>query len=288
MSRIGTRRSSILKRRSSQTERLIFWVQKTGIFVGIAALLFWIGSWATLSGGVARVGEWANSKTLNLTSGAGFTVRNIMVEGRQYADVDTIRAIVNVEKGDPLFAFDPAEAKEMLEKISWVRSAQVERRLPDTIYIHLTERQPLALWQHEGKIAVVDDEGVTLTDRNPEHFRELPMIVGEGAPDHAASLLTMLEAEPDVARRMEAAIFVSGRRWDLKLRSGTLVKLPENEMGYALSRLVKTHRQDDLMDKDLTAIDLREGDRITVRTKPGAVQEYKAGYTPTAAGGGAI
>lgn len=250
--------------------------------------MFWIGSWATLSGGVAHVGEWVNSKTLNFTSGAGFTVRNIMVEGRKNADVDTIRAIVNVEKGDPLFAFDPAEAKDMLEKISWVRAAQVERRLPDTIYIHLTERQPLALWQHEGKIVVVDDEGVVLTDRNPEHFRDLPMVVGEGAPEHTAELLTMVEAEPDVARRLDAAIFVSNRRWDLKLKSGTLVKLPENEIGFALSRLVKTHRQDDLMDKDLTAIDLREGDRITVRTKPGAVQEYKAGFTPTATGGGAI
>lgn len=234
------------------------------------------------------MGEWANSKTLHLTAGAGFTVRNIMVEGRKNADVDTIRAIVNVEKGDPLFAFKPSQAKEMLEKISWVRNAQVERRLPDTIYIHIEERQPLALWQHDGALNVIDDEGVVLTDRHPENFRELPLVVGEGAPEHAANLLTMLDAEPDVARRMDAAIFVSNRRWDLKLRNGTLVKLPEDEIGFALTRLVKTHRQDDLMDKDLTAIDLREGDRITVRTKPGAVQEYKAGFTPTATGGGAI
>lgn len=234
------------------------------------------------------MGEWANSKTLHLTAGAGFTVHNIMVEGRKNADVDTIRAIVNVEKGDPLFAFDPVTAKEMLEKISWVRSAQVERRLPDTIYIHLEERQPMALWQNDGALNVIDDEGVVLTDRNPENFRELPLVVGDGAPEKAANLLTMLEAEPDVARRLDAAIFVSGRRWDLKLRNGTLVKLPEDEIGFALTRLVKTHRQDELMDKDLTAIDLREGDRITVRTKPGAVQEYKAGFTPTATGGGAI
>lgn len=252
----------------------------------IAAFLFWIGSWMTLSGGVSRFGEWANSKTLNFTAGAGFIVENIMVEGRRNADVDTIRAIVNVEKGDPLFAFDPDEAQDLLEKISWVRAAHVERRLPDTIYIHLEERQPMALWQRDGKLAVIDDEGVMLTDQKPQNFSDLPLVVGEGAPDHAVELLTLLEAEPDVARRVEAAIFVSDRRWDLKLRSGTLVKLPEKEIGYALSRLMKTHREEALMDKDLTAIDMREDGRITVRTKPGAVQEYKAGFN--AAGGGAI
>ncbi len=242
----------------------------------------------TLSGGVARLGEWTNSKTLNISAGMGFTVRNIMVEGRKNADVDAIRAIVNVEKGDPLFAFNPDEAKEMLEKISWVRVAQVERRLPDTIYVHIQERQPLALWQRDGKLCVIDDEGVILTDHNPENFRELPLLVGEGAPENAAGLLAMLEAEPEIARRMDAAVFVSGRRWDLKLRNGVLVKLPENEIGFALSRLMKAQREEDLMDKELTAIDLREGDRITVRTKPGAVHEYKAGFTATGTGGGAI
>ncbi len=285
MSRIGTRRSAILKRRSSETERLIALVQKAGLFVAIAAFLFWVGSWVTLSGGVSRFGEWTNSKTLNFTAGAGFVVANIMVEGRKNADVDTIRAIVNVEKGDPLFAFDPDGARDMLEKVSWVRAAHVERRLPDTIYIHLEERTPLALWQRDGKLAVIDADGVVLTDRIQQNFSSLPLVVGDGAPEHAAELVALLAAEPDVAHRVEAAIFVSGRRWDLKLKNGTIVKMPEDEMGFALSRLLKAQREEDLMDKELTAIDMRESDRITVRTRPGAVQEYKAGVKATAAGG---
>lgn len=248
--------------------------------------MFWIGSWMTLSGGFARTGEWVNSKTLNITAGMGFTVKNIMVEGRRHADPDTIKAIVNVEKGDPLFSFDPDAAQAMIEKISWVRSAQVERRLPDTIYIRLEERQPMALWQRDGKITVIDDEGVVLTDQHPENFSKLLLVVGENAPQNAAELMTMLEAEPEIARRTEAATFVSNRRWDLKLKDGTTVKLPEDEIGLALRRLVTTQLEDGILDKNLNAIDLRESDRITVRTNPGAVQEYKAGFK--AVGGGAI
>jgi cell division protein FtsQ len=233
---------------------------------------------------MARGAEWLHAKTLSITADAGFTVQNIMVEGRKHADVDTIKAIVNVQKGDPLFSFRPAEAQEMIEKIAWVRSAQVERRLPDTIYIRLEERLPMALWQREGKVSVIDDEGVVLTDHNPQDFRSLLLVAGEEAPTHAAELLSMLEAEPSLGGAVESATFVSGRRWDLKMKNGTAIKLPEDEVGLALRRLVVTQEQDHILDKNLSVIDLREADRITVRTKPGAVQEYKAGYATTRGG----
>lgn len=246
--------------------------------------MLWVGSWVTLSGGAARGAEWMRAQTLNLTADAGFRVKNIMVEGRKHADSETIKAIVNIEKGDPLFAFNPAQAQEMIEKIAWVRAAQVERRLPDTIYIRLEERQPMALWQKDGKLSVIDEEGVVLTDHNPQDFRSLLLIAGDKAPENAAELLSMLEAEPEMSQYVEAATFVSGRRWDLKLKDGCTVKLPEDEVGLALRRLAVTQESDDILNKNLSVIDLRESDRITVRTKPGAVQEYKAGYNSTAGG----
>lgn len=237
--------------------------------------MIWACAWAVLSGAADRVVVFARGQVYDRTAAAGFAVDNILVEGRLNSDADVLRAVLNVERGDPIFAFDPAEAKEMIERISWVREAHVERRLPDTIYIGIVERQPMALWQNKGKIRVIDADGVTLTDALRRRFDDLPIIVGEDAPAKAPALLANIAAEPLVRERLEAATYVSDRRWDLKLKSGITVKLPEKDTGLALRRLAAAQEEDGLMDRDLTVIDLRDTSRITVRTRPGAVEEYK-------------
>ena len=83
-----------------------------------------------------------------------------------------------------------------LEQVSWVKDALVERRLPDTLYVNIQERSPLALWQRQGKLSVVDAEGVVLTDKNLDRFRALPIIVGDEAPHCVSELVVLIQAEP--------------------------------------------------------------------------------------------
>jgi len=243
----------------------------------IIVLLIWTGSWVFLGGAAARSGIWVRHQVYELAGHVGFSVENILVEGRMHSDPDVLRAVLNVERGDPIFAFDPKDARDLLERISWVREAHVERRLPDTIYIGLIEREPMALWQSKGKIRVIDPEGVTLTDLKIAPYKDLIIIVGEDAPKHAAELIGMISAEPGLNDKIEAATWVGERRWDLKFKNGLTVKLPEKDTGLALRRLMQAQEADHLLEKDLTSIDMRENDRIIARTKPGAVQDYKAG-----------
>ncbi len=218
-----------------------------------------------------------------MTADYGYAVRNVLVDGRHYTDADTLKAMAGLEKGAPVFAFDPAAAKAELEKISWVKTAHVERRLPDTIYIRLEERKPLALWQKARKLVLIDADGVVLTDRGLGPFRGLPMVTGEGANARAAELVGLLAAEPSIFERVEAATLISGRRWDLMLKSGAEVKLPESDIGLALRKLAVDHEEQALLDKQVLSIDVREEGRITVRTKPGAAQDFdKAAITPAA------
>lgn len=279
MPRSGTTRSSVKARRArnQKTERLIALARRFGVWLGIGVFVLWLGAWVFLSGAAQRTGIWAQQKIYEMAGHAGFAVKDILVEGRYYSDADVLRALINIERGDPIFAFHPDDAKELIERVAWVREAHVERRLPDTIYIGLIEREPMALWQNKGKIRVIDSEGVTLTDRRLEPFKNLIILVGEDAPERAPEMLTLLAAEPAIHERVEAATWVGERRWDLKLKNGITVKLPEDDMGLALRKLAQAQEKDGLLEKDLTIIDLRQPGRITVRTRPGAVQEYQAG-----------
>ncbi len=244
--------------------------------------MFWLGSWFVMTGAAQKTGHRIEQFAMNTTASWGFAVKNIMVDGRAQTDVDALKAMIDMDRGDPIFAFHPAEAKTRIEQLSWVKKAHVERRLPDTLYIKIEERVPMALWQRKGKLALIDADGVILTEHNLREWRNLMIVVGEDAPKKAAELLPMLAAEPVIAKRVEAATLVSGRRWDLKLKSGAEVKLPAEELGLALRKLAANHEEEAILDKDVLSIDVREEGRITVRTKPGAAQDFNAAITPAA------
>ncbi len=240
----------------------------------------WVGAWLYLSGSAGRLQEATQVAFYQASAAHGFAVSDVLVEGRKNADPDVLLGLIGVGRGDPVFAFDPDAVKEKLERVAWIESARVERRLPGLIYVSIHEREPFALWQHQGKMRLIDSGGVVITDVAKEmaRFDHLPLIVGDGAPGQAAALFDLVNAEPQITERLEAAIYVGGRRWDLRMRNRAEIKLPEGDIALALRRLADAQERDGLLEKDVQAIDLREQGRIIVQTRPGAVQEYKASF----------
>lgn len=281
----GTRRSNARKRASSRMDFFFLWMRRFGVVIGAIVLTLWIGAWLWLSGSVQSAGEWSRMKTIEMSADAGFTVQNILVEGRENTDPDVLLGIVNIRKDDPIFSFQPAAAKELIERISWVRSVKVERRLPDTIYIEIEERKPMALYQKDKKLYLIDLEGKIITDFGLNRFADLLLVSGAGAQENAYNLIQNLSVEDVLLPYIEAASFISERRWDLKTHAGITVKLPAEDIGFALRRLALLQEDNQLLDKDIEHIDLRDQSRILVQAAPGKVQEYsinqfKAGYSP--------
>ncbi|MGB4107219.1 MAG: FtsQ-type POTRA domain-containing protein [Alphaproteobacteria bacterium] len=267
---------TVNKRRKGPLAVLMPWLKRFGVGLVIGVAGFWGGSWFFMSGNAGRAGDWLAAQAHEASSGMGFSVNNILVEGRVYTDADILKAIIATEKGDPLFAFNPDETREQLKRINWVRDARVERRLPDTIYVGLTEKKPLALWQRDGALELLDEEGKPITRDNLGRFKNLVIVMGEDAPPQAPVLIRNLEAEPDLKARVRAAKWMGGRRWDLVFDGNVTAKLPEGEIGLALRRLGEAAEKQGLLEKDILSVDLREEGRMIVEPVPGAAQEYKA------------
>jgi len=179
--------------------------------------------------------QYAGDRMLDGTARLGLVVTDVKVEGRETTDREAILTALGARPGTPILAMSPRRAKEQLETLPWVRSAVVERRLPDTLYVRLAERKPLALWQHGGKLELIDHEGAVIRVARLDRFAKLPMVVGEHAAGHAAELLDMLMTEPDLAARVSAAIRVGDRRWNLRIDNAIDVLLPA-EAPAALAR----------------------------------------------------
>lgn len=267
----------ILKRRAPGFELLVYYLRRFGKLAVILVLAVWLGAWFVLAGGPEKMRVWSTQNTLRLTADMGFEVRNVMVVGRRNTSPELLKSTINVEKGDPIFAFNPEKTRRNIERISWVKAARVERRLPDTIYIGIDERIPLALWKDGQRLALVDGEGVVLAEKDLEAYRDLIIITGDGAPERASELFSQLDAEPELKERMEYARWVSVRRWDLFLKNGIEVLLPEQDTGLALRRLMAAHEEGSLLDKDIVNIDLRKTDRLIVKPRRGEALNWQAG-----------
>ncbi len=202
------------------------------------------------------------------TADLGLTLREIKVDGRQHTPRDELLASLGVHLDQPMMSIDPQALKARLETLGWVRSAAVERRLPGTLYIRLVEASPVALWQHDGAFRLIDRSGQIIDKADAAMFANLPVLVGDGAPAHCADLLAMLSREPDLAQRVRGAVWVSERRWNLRFDNGVDAKLPADSPEAAWSLLARLEREQHLLARDITVIDLRLPDRLVVKLGP--------------------
>ena len=239
-----------------------------------------IASAAAISGSTYAVESgWADKQVtlvanqlIQITAQSGFRVRNVLVEGRVETKSGDILAALKAERGAPLLDIDVAAAKARLEGLPWIKSAEVERQLPDTLRVKVEERKPFALWQLGQRLSVIDREGVVIVKDNVGRFADRPLVVGEGAERRAAEILDLVASEPAISKAVDAAVLVSGRRWNLRLKGGIEVRLPEEGMDAAWHRLARMERETRLLNKAITAIDLRQPDRVIVGLTPEAAK----------------
>ena len=258
------RKSTRRRARTGINWRLLRRVAPAGALLAAAGGLVWLYQ----DGWFGRQAEALQLAALEGSASLGLQIEEVLVEGRARSDGEEILTRLGLGLGRPILAIDPAAARAELEALPWVRSASVERQLPGTLYIRLTEREPLALWQEQGVIRVIDRDGDVIPGVEPRRFAHLPLVVGSDAPAHAGKLIAVMNSEPELRDRVTAAVRVGGRRWNVQIEGHIDVRLPENDPAAAWSQLARIERQQGLLSRDVIIIDLRLPDRLVVRTDP--------------------
>lgn len=217
----------------------------------------------------AGVGEWVadevNDATRHVLVASGLSVEQIRVEGRNRADLEEVREAIGIVQGGSILHFDVAAARARLEEIEWIEDAKVIRLLPRTIHVVITERRPVAIWQMDGNLHLVDNNGFILNEFRDEWAMNLPLVVGPGAPGETAALLTVLAAFPYIRENFASAIRIADRRWNLRLINGIEIRLPAENIHFALSRIVKYNNEYDLFKQEIKSVDLRLPDRVYLK-----------------------
>ena len=133
----------------------------------------------------------ARTVVVDSTMLAGLNLQALTVEGRNQTAREDLLAALDVEQGAPILSIDVADARQAIEALPWVKTANVERRLPDSVHVVLEEYESYALWQRGERYTLVDNTGVEIVDV-PGADQSLPLIVGPDAPLHAAAFFNLV------------------------------------------------------------------------------------------------
>jgi cell division protein FtsQ len=268
-------------RASRQRERaphwLIAWLERNlpnrvGVAATVLVLLASAG-FGIVNGGHVEELTSALSDTRNaIANSAGFRITTVAINGRKQLTQDEVLAIGGVNGRSSLLFLDAATVRDRLKADPWIAEATVLKLYPGRLQIDIVERSAFALWQQDGRLSVISSDGAVLEPYVSRGFTSLPLVVGKGAETRARDFLELLARYPQVNAVTKAAVFVGERRWNLRLKDGLDIRLPENDVGKALATLSKLDKEDRLFSRDIVAIDMRLSDRLSVQLSEDAAK----------------
>ena len=203
---------------------------------------------------------------------AGFRIKGVAVSGNTHMSREQILATAGISGSSSLVFLDVESARERLKRAPWIADASVLKLYPGELQIGIKEREAFALWQKDGTISVIAGDGTVLEPLTSPALMKLPFVVGTGAEQRAKAFLAQIDRYPSLREFVRASVLVGERRWNLRLKNGIDVRLPETGVEAALERLVALDRDKNMITRDIAVIDLRLADRVTIRLSDRAVE----------------
>lgn len=209
------------------------------------------------------------------TAAFGFAIEDVKVSGaRETSEIDILQQL-GLDGTTSLIALDIEEAREKLSELPWVEHVAVRKVYPGTIEVNLVEREAFGIWQHGQDLSLIERNGSVIAPLRDNKFSTLPLFVGRDAETAAAAFEREFDNWPEIKTRVRAYVRVAGRRWDLYLHNGVIIKLPEHNIARAMHVLSTLQSEQDVLERDIAAIDLRLDDRTTIRLTAEAAERRK-------------
>jgi cell division protein FtsQ len=243
-----------------------------GVAAALALVLGGIGYGVVKGDHVGEVIAFLEDARDQAANAVGFNITDLTVTGQNQLTKEEVLAAARVTGRSSLLFLDADATRERLKANSWIADATVRKLLPGQLQIEIKEREPFALWQKDRRVSVIANDGTVLEGFVAPQLLMLPLVVGRGAETRAKDFLALLDRFAGIRDQVRASILVGERRWNLRLKNGLDVRLPEAGVVGALEYLAKLDREAKLLTRDITLIDMRLADRVTVRLSEKAAQ----------------
>ncbi|MEM8729766.1 MAG: cell division protein FtsQ/DivIB [Pseudomonadota bacterium] len=265
--------------------RLQFRMQRWWLTPGIRFLLRAGLPALMLAGGVslflssdmrrAAVTDYVAELRASIEERPEFMVSLMAIDGAQEMVSEDIRGILPIEFPVSSFDLDLGQIRDQVEALGPVKSATVRIRPGGILQIDVTERVPVVVWRLRGGVALLDATGVHVSSIPSRRDRpDLPLIAGDGAQGHVTEALELLAVADKISDRLRGLMRMGDRRWDVLLDRDQRILLPEDNPVQALERVIALSEAQDLLERDVVAVDMRLSARPTLRMTATAQKDW--------------
>ncbi|SEB40153.1 cell division protein FtsQ [Nitratireductor aquibiodomus] len=240
-----------------------------GATIATAVLLGATAVYGTLAGGhLPQVLQSVTART-------GLAIAQVHVVGNEETSEIDVLQEVGLNGWTALVGFNAEEARQRLAGLPWVEGVAVRKVYPATLEVDITEKKAFAIWQHGNALSLIEKDGSVIAPFDGGRYTALPMVIGAGAREVGPEFIAKVARHPSIAGEVRAYIRVGGRRWDLRLKNGVTIKLPETNEALTLATLAALDRKNGLLSRDITSVDMRLPDRMAIGLSEEAAKAHQ-------------
>ena len=195
-----------------------------------------------------------------------FMLSALSIQGSSDSLNAEIREILGLNFPISSFDLDLADLRNRVLSLPPVETAEVRLEGGSILHVKVKEKVPALLLK--------DDNGIHVLNKNGDYIRpllsteygsKLPVITGEGAQKAAAEAFILFSALYDKLDEVRGLVLVGGRRWNIVLKSGQVIMLPEKKPEQAVQKILILDKAEKILSRDIAVFDFRLPYRITLR-----------------------
>lgn len=242
----------------------------------VVAVLALLGGWAADAENRQVVTDRWAAMVSEIQSRPEFMVNLMAIDGADEATMADIRTVLPVEFPVSSFDLDLEEMRSTVAALNAVEDARMRIRAGGVLQVDVTLRRPVAIWRDQDGLKLIDAGGAVVAPVAARAERaDLPLVVGDGARRDITEALALYAAARPLGDRVRALVRMGERRWDLVLDRNQRILLPEDGAVRALNRVIALHQAQDLLERDVAVVDIRNRARPTVRLNENAVESLR-------------
>ncbi|WP_209597778.1 cell division protein FtsQ/DivIB [Ruegeria sp. HKCCSP351] len=261
--------------------RLQRWMLTPGIRLGvklglpICAIAAAVGVYFASQDRREALGTYIADIRTSIQERPEFMVNLMAIDGAGTSLSDDIREVVPLDFPISSWDLDVEQMRDTITGLDPVKSAIVRIRPGGILQVNVVERQPVIVWRTHDGLELLDETGahVKETTSRKDHA-DLPLIAGAGADAHVAQALEIFQTARSLGNRVRGLVRVGERRWDLVLDRGQRIMLPTERPVRSLERVLAVNEVQDLLERDVAVVDMRLGQRPTIRMTKAASEDW--------------
>ncbi len=248
-----------------------------GLKYGVPLCLMLAAGGAFLADGSRRemVGDNLRALWAAIEERPEFMVNVMAIDGAGTSVAQDVREVMPLEFPVSSFDLDLAQIRMQIESLDPVKTANVRIRPGGILQNDVEERRPALIWRNHEGLALLDDTGAHVAELGRRAMHpDLPLIAGESADLVAGEALALFATARPLGTRLRGLVRIGKRRWDVVLDRGQRIMLPQDQPVQALERVIVVSEVQDLLERDVAAVDMRIAARPTVRMTENAVENW--------------